>query len=163
MMSYSLSLLLESFEQSVERLRFRVTFFNRTAGRLFFPLPDIIGLRFRNAADGREAQWFTHMLVSKRNDGFTLEPGAFRPFDWRVRPCGILSPTTEKFSEYGRWCVDITPGKYQVSYHFEVGPEYFDPDSHARLADLQQMARDRSASLWQGQAESNSVTVFRDG
>lgn len=160
-MNISLSLLLESFEQSVECLRFHVTFFNRGADRLFFPNPKIIDLRFLNPLDGREAQWFTNMVVAKRNNGFELAPAACRVFEWRVRPRGIAFPVAEKFSDYGRWCVDIPPGAYQVTYHFDVLPDYFDPDSEARLPDLEQMARAKYIALWQGHAQSNPVTVIR--
>lgn len=160
-MNTSLSLLLESFEQSVECLRFHVSFFNRGADRLFFPTPKITGLCFQNAADGQEAQWFTNMVVAKRDNGFELGTGAARVFEWRVRPRGIAFPVAEKFSDYGRWCVDIPAGTYHVTYHFEVQPEYYDPDSQSRLPELEQMARTKYAALWQGQAKSNSVTVLR--
>jgi hypothetical protein len=162
-MNNDLVLCLQLLEQSADFVQFRLSLQSCAVGKLFLPTPEITGLRFRSIIDGREAQWFAGLLVSKADNGFTLAPGATRHFEWRVRPHNIKPPRVEQHSDYDyyRWCIDVPAGEYVVDYCFEVSADYFDPDSHMHLPDLERLARNDGATVWLGKAESNPLTVIR--
>lgn len=168
MMANNLSLFLELIERTNTYLRFRVAFQSHAPTKLFFPSPNITSLRFWSAANGQEAQGYTAGLLSSSGGGFTLDPGSAQAFHWRVRPRNVGEPTRpeevdDEGFDYWRWSVDIGFGEYQVQYHFAVQRDYFDPDSHMRLPQLERIAQAQEAALWLGQAESNSLIVISDG
>lgn len=166
-MNHALSLLLEFVEQAASGLRFRVTARNDSATKLFLPRPEVVGLRFCQAATGTEVEWYTGLLVSASGGGFTLEPAESQSFDWRVRPCSFQPPAPVEGDsidwDYRRWCVGIEPGEYLVRCRWQVDGEFFDPDSHMRLADLEHAAEREGAAVWLGRAESNPVRVVHAG
>jgi hypothetical protein len=162
-LNHALSLTLELLEQDACGFRFRVTACNDSAAKLFLPLPEIIGLRFWNTATCQEGQWYTHTLVSADGGGFTLNPRESSSDDWRVRPCSV-KPAPEVPGDYSdrvyrRWCVGLESGTYLVWYKWRVGNDYFDPDSHMRLPDLEYAAEREGAAVWLGQVLSNIVQV----
>lgn len=162
-MNHALSLTLELLEQAAWGFRFRLTARNDSAARLFLPLPEVIGLRFGNTATRQEAEWYTRSLVSAAGGGFTLVPGESWSVEWRVRPCSVEPPVEEPGDysdwDYRRWCVGLEPGSYLVWCQWRVDEDYFDPDSHMRLPDLEYAAEREGAVVWQGQSLSNRVQV----
>ena len=162
-MNHALTLTLELLEQGAWGFRFRVTAPNDSAARLFLPLPEVIGLRFGNTATRQEAEWYTSSLVSAAGGGFTLKPCETWSVEWRVRPCPVEPPPKEPGDysdwDYRRWCVALEPGTYLVWYQWRVDEDYFDPDSHMRLPDLEHLARQDGAVAWVGQALSNRLRV----
>ncbi len=160
-MNHELSLSLELLGQDARGFRFRVTFQNRSADKLFLPFPEIHGLRFAATATMQEAEWYTSLLVSAVGEGFALKPGTSRPFEWRVRPCDIERPQWEDRSDYYRWCVDLPVGEYFVWFRWRVDSEFFDPDSHMRLPDLEYLAARENAIVWLGEVVSNRLEVAR--
>lgn len=159
-MNHKLFLSLELLEQASWRFRFRLLAVNQSAVKLMLPYPEVIGLRFANADTAREAEWYTSLLVSASGGGFTLDPAESRIFEWKVRPCSVERPdSNEGYFEYYRWCVELSAGEYQVWYQWRVNSEFFDPDSHMRLEDLERLAEREKAVTWQGQAVSNRLRV----
>jgi hypothetical protein len=160
-MNHELSLSLDLLEQGAWGYRFRVVVQNRSAVRLLLPFPEIHWLRFANAATEQESEWYTCLFVSAAGGGFTLEPGTSRPIEWQVRPCDIKRPETNDHSDYYRWCVELPVGEYLAWFRWRVDGEFFDPDSHMQLPDLEYLAEREGAVVWLGQAESNRVRVVR--
>ena len=60
---------------------------------------------------------------------------------------------------FDRWCVDLQPGTYDVSYRLQVDADYFDPDSHYGLPQLRREAESHSAKVWLGDAVSNELRL----
>jgi len=161
MANNELSLRLEAGRQAWEELQFHLMMENRSDARIFLPWPGMEELEFRRVEDGTVALWYTHLLVSRRGGGLVLEPGASREFRWRVRPRGIASGPLDRGTDFDRWCVDLPAGEYRAGYRFEVGRDFFDPDSHMKLPQLERLAKEENARLWLGSAESNELTVRR--
>jgi hypothetical protein len=159
-MNHELSLALELLDQSACGFLFRLTAHNRSAVKLLLPFPEIHGIRFGNTRTTREAEWYTHILQSTAGNGFTLDPGAAWVTDWPVRPCGVAPPAQDEHSDYARWCVELPAGEYSVWFQWSVDADYFDPDSHMRLPDLERMAARAGAVVWQGQAVSNRLRLM---
>lgn len=162
-MNHAMSLTLELLEQRAWGFRFRTTARNDSGMKLFLPLPEVIGLRFGNTATQQEAEWYTGSLVSAAGRGFTLVSGESQAFEWRVRPCSVEPPPQVEGDysdwDYRRWCVGLHPGAYLVWCQWRVDAEFFDPDSHMRLSDLEYAAEREGAVVWLGQAQSNRVQV----
>jgi hypothetical protein len=64
-------------------------------------------------------------------------------------------------SDYYRWCVELPPGEYSVWLRFEVGEDYFCPDSHYHHQDLVREAGAVQAIVWMGQVLSNRLSLKR--
>lgn len=162
-MNHRLSLVLEALEQSNSGFRFRVTARNDSAVKLFLPFPEITSLAFTSVATGREAEWYTRLLVSASGRGFTLQPEESQVFEWQVRPCSFEPPLPVEgdYSDwnYRRWCVGIEAGTYSVQCQWNVDAGFFDPDSHMRIGDLERAATAEDAQFWMGRIESNVVQV----
>lgn len=162
-MNYALSLMLELLEQAGWGFRFRVTARNDSTVKLFLPLPEVIGLQFGNTATRQVAGWGTNCFVSAAGGGFALQPGESWSVEWRVRPCSVDPPPEEPGDysdwDYRRWCVALEPGAYLVWCQWRVDENYFDPDSHMRLPDLEHAAAREGAVVWRGQVLSNRVQV----
>jgi hypothetical protein len=158
-MNHQLSLSLELLELRARGLRFRMAMQNRSPIRLFFPFPEIHGLRFASADTMEESEWYTSLFVSATGGGFTLNPGDSRAIEWRVRPCEVERPESDDHSDYYRWCVDLPAGEYLAWFRWRVDRDFFDPDSHMRLPDLEREAARSGATVWLGEASSNRVAV----
>lgn len=159
-MNHPLGLRLELLEQADWGLRYRVTASNEFAAKRFLPFPEFTGLRFGDLATMKEAEWYTGLLVSAAGGGFALHPGESRSFEWRVRPCSVERPDDD-YSDwnYMRWCIGLAPGTYLVWYRWTVDEQFFDPDSHWKLPQLEHMAEAENAVVWLGHAVSNRVLV----
>lgn len=160
-MNHDLALSLHLVEQGSRGFRFRLTAVNRSAVRLLLPQPDVTDLCFLADAAAKEAEWHTGLLVSARGGAHTLQPGEAEEFAWRIRPCDVERPESRDDFNYYRWCVDLPPGTYRAWFRWRVDADYFAPDSHVRLADLEYWAEKAAAVVWQGTAESNHVPVVR--
>lgn len=162
-MNHELLLSLELLEQATRGFRFRLHSRNQSSLKLFLPFPEVIGLRFAVAGTTQEAEWYTGLLVSAAGGGFTLDPSETRAFEWKVRPCSVeRSEPHEDYSDYSdyyRWCVELRRGEYDVWYRWRVDKDFFDPDSHMRLEDLEYSAAREQAVVWQGEAASNRLQV----
>jgi hypothetical protein len=162
-MNHELLLSLELLEQASWGFRFRLLALNRSSVNLLLPFPEVIALRFAAANTGEEAVWYTSLLVSAAGGGFTLAPAESRGFEWKVRPCSIerTEPNEDysDYSDYYRWCVALRSGEYDVWYRWRVDKDFFDPDSHMRLEDLEYCAAREQAVVWQGEAASNRLRV----
>jgi hypothetical protein len=158
-----MSLTLEQIDHGAWGYRFRVTSRNDSQVKLYLPLPEITGLRFKDIATQEEAEWFCRSLVNARSDGFSLRPTESRSFEWRVRPKSARASdedSTEQLAwDYRRWSVGLKSGTYLVCYRWMVDADYFDPDSHMRLPDLEYEADQAGAVVWLGQALSNALRV----
>jgi hypothetical protein len=161
LMNHEIALLLELVEQSTSLLKFLLTVENRAGVPLFLPQPNITDIRFEHVIEKRRAEWYTSLLVSSSGSGFSLQPAQGRGFEFLVRPNQIVPPRLDEHGDYYRFSIDIRPGEYSSYYHLEVGTDYFDPDSHMRLDDLERMACEERATVWLGNAESNRITVVR--
>ena len=117
--------------------------------------------RFGNTATMQEAEWYTGLLVSTAAGGFTLEPGELRAIEWPVRPCDVERPEEDDGSDYYRWCVELPPGEYLAWFRWQVDHDFFDPDSHMRLPDLEYLAAQQGAVVWLGSVISNRLRVVR--
>jgi hypothetical protein len=158
---HELSLTLVLLDQAAEGYRFRLVFRNRSEAKVLVPYPEIHGLRFANKATMEESQWGTRLLVSASWGGFTLKPGEEKAIEYRVRPSDIEGPTDNDHSDYYRWCVELPAGEYLVWFQFEVGEDYFCPDSHYRYIDLLREAESAQAVVWTGRLISNRLTLSR--
>jgi hypothetical protein len=158
---HELSLTLVLLEQAADGFRFRLVFRNRSEAKVLVPYPEIHGLRFANKATMQESEWYTHLLVSASWGGFTLRPSEEKVIEYRVRPCGLEAPTEDDYFDYYRWCVELPPGEYLVWFRFEVGEDYFCPDSHYHYIDLFREAESAQAVVWTGQVLSNRLTLSR--
>ena len=134
---------------------------NRSSVKLFLPYPEITGLNFGNTATMKQAEWYTSVLVSAAGGGFVLQPGESRRIKWAVRPCHVERPAVDDLSDYCRWCVELPAGEYLVWYQWQVDRDYFDPDSHMRLPELERLAEHEGATVWRGQVVSNRLNVVR--
>lgn len=161
MMNHEISLSLELVEQAAWEFRFKLTVQNRSDVKLLFPGPEITGIRFCDAATMKEAEWYTCLLVSADCCEFALEPKESCCFEWRVRPSDVERPESTADFDYFRWSVEIPIGNYSVSYRWHVADNYFDPDSHLTLQDLDAAAKREGASVWLGPAVSNRVQFVR--
>ena len=63
--------------------------------------------------------------------------------------------------DYRRWCVALEPGAYLVWWQWRVDKDFYDPDSHMRLPDLDNVPEREGAAVWLGQALSNRLQVVR--
>ena len=161
-MDERLSLSIRLVKQSPDFLRLRLAIKNRSAAKLLLPFQEIIGLRFRATTTLKEAEWFTHTLLSTSFEGIPLEAGATRRFNFDVWPCDAAERCFGDDAERRpRWCVALPPGSYSVSFTLRVNEDYFDPDSHWRLDDLKRYATSLGAIAWQGEAVSNELQVNR--
>jgi hypothetical protein len=160
-MDLDLSLTIELLEQNTDCLQFRLLLRNHAGVKLILPVPEIHGLRFCNKATMKESEWYTCLLISSDWAGITLEPGEKKTIDYRVRPCAIDRPAEDDFSDYYRWCVDLPNGEYLVWFRFDVGEDYFCPDSHYRFEDLVREAEEVQAVVWKGKAQSNRLHLVR--
>lgn len=162
-MNHELSLTLAVLEQASWGFRFRLLARNESAVKLFFPFPEVIGLRFAKVGTTSEAEWYTSLLVSAAGGGFTLSAAESRAFEWRVRPCFVKrsdpSDDYSDYTDYYRWCVELSMGEYQAWYEWQINSEFFDPDSHMRLEDLVYIAAREKAVVWEGHAASNRLQV----
>jgi hypothetical protein len=158
---HELSLTLELLEQAPDCFRVRLVFRNRSEAKVLVPYPEIHGLRFANKATMQESEWYTRLLVSAAWGGFTLEPAEEKVIEYRVRPCDTEGPPEDDHSDYYRWCVDLPYGDYLVWFRFEVGEDYFCPDSHYRYVDLLREAESAQAVVWTGRLISNRLTLSR--
>lgn len=158
---YDLALSLELLKHVAESLEFRTTLRNLSSVKLLFPYPEIHELRFRNKATDRESEWYTEFFVSSDWGGFTLNPGEVKVIEYRVRPCGVESPTESDFTDYARWCVELPPGEYLVWFRYRVGKDYFCCDSHYHYDDLLREAKSEQAIVWSGEARSNQLHLVR--
>jgi hypothetical protein len=66
---------------------------------------------------------------------------------------------TDDGTDYYRWSVDLPNGEYRVWLFFEVGEDYFCPDSHYTMEDLRREADQAGASVWKGEVRSNEVQL----
>jgi hypothetical protein len=160
-MNHELSLSLELMEQEAWGFRLRLTVQNHSPIKLFLPFLEIHGLRFVNTSTMQESDWGTCLLVSAEGGGFSLEPSASRLIDWRVRPCDIERPESEDDFDYYRWCVEVPAGEYLVWFQLRLDTDFFDPDSHMRLPDLEHLAEREGATVWLGEVVSNRIRVVR--
>lgn len=167
-MNHKVSLSLELLEQRPRGLRFRLAVQNQSAVPLLFMRPEIHGLRFVSATTGAESEWYTSVLVSSVGGTFVLGIGETRPFTWLVRPCAVERPETDDhfaddWYDFDRWCVDLAAGEYRVSFRWRVDADFFDPDTHAQLPDLEREAAQAGATVWLGEAFSDQLAVsWRD-
>jgi hypothetical protein len=166
--NHELSLTLEFLDQTPDCFRFRLVVRNCSEAKILVPSPEIHGLRFANKATMQESEWCTRLLVSADWSGFTLEPAAEKVIEYRVRPCDTEASTEDLpdyqhwcLSDYFRWCVEMPPGDYLVWFRFEVGEDYFCPDSHCRYVGLLREAESAQAVAWTGQLISNQLTLSR--
>jgi hypothetical protein len=160
-MNHDLILSLELLEQEAWGFRFRMTAENRSRVKLLLPSPEIIGIRFGNVETMKEAEWFTGLLVSAARGEFALQTSESRSFEWRVRPCDVERPESTDDFNYFRWCTEIPIGNYLVWYQWRVDENYFAPDSHMKLPNLESVAKREGAVVWMGQALSNRIRVSR--
>jgi hypothetical protein len=125
------------------------------------PYSEIIGFRFESATDLEVRDWYTSSLVSASGGGFTIQPDELRPFDFLIRPCDLKPEPAEEDWDYRRWCIDLPRGSYQVWYQYRVDEDFYDPDSHWQLPDLQRQAQEENAVVWLGQILSNRLQLVR--
>ena len=57
--------------------------------------------------------------------------------------------------------MEAPAGEFLAWYEWEVGPDYFDLDSHWTLRDLERQAHREQAVAWQGRTLSNRLRVRR--
>ncbi|MFO1513193.1 MAG: hypothetical protein U1F83_09825 [Verrucomicrobiota bacterium] len=164
-MNHPISLSLTLVGQSHALLKFQLGVVNRAAFPLLLPTPKITGIQFESIFDKRRAEWLTSLLVSTAEIcDIVLQPAQTRHFEFRVRPDQIEPSRTDALDDYYRYCIDIRPGEYLAHYQLEIGTNYFDPDSHVELPDLERMAKEKNSIVWLGRAESNRIRVmYTDG
>jgi hypothetical protein len=150
-------------EQKSDFISFQLRTTNCGGERLLLPQPQIIGLTFIDSNTGKQAEWFTSLLVSSKWAGVALAPKERLDVSFRVRPHSIPRPeewgTTRITSDYFRWSLDLHSGIYAVHYMFTVDRDYFDGDSHWRFPKLEREAAEHSAIPWLGTAKSNVLTI----
>ena len=135
---------------------------NSSNQRLLLPSPAITNLVFADTSSGRQAKWFTSLMVSSNWSGFTLAPDEQRDVSFAVRPCSVKRPAANNFrggDDYARWCAELSAATYPVHYSFTVDHTYFDGDSHWRFPQLEGEADRQSATPWTGTAQSNVITI----
>ena len=161
-MNTDVTLNIRLVEQSEARYLLAVTVRNESRRRLLIPWPEIIGFRFRADGGSAEAEWLTRTLQHSSWGGGVLDPDESREFTFNVVACSARRiPTGDEMisGRFDRWCVDLRPGAYAVSYRLQVDADYFDPDSHYRLPQLQREAESHSAEVWSGEAVSNELRL----
>jgi hypothetical protein len=162
--NHALSLTLILLEQLTWGFRFQVTVRNESGVNLLLPIPQETGLRFGSTATHLEAAWYTTCFVSAVSNGIVLQPGKSWSDEWRV---GIRHPSIEwSLKEVGnapsldwRFRFELTPGTYLVWWQWSVGNDFFDPDTHQTISDLENLAKQAGAVVWRGQALSNRFQV----
>jgi hypothetical protein len=139
---------------------------NASERSLLVPEPEITGLRFRRVADGTDADWYTGTLQTAKWRGGVLGPGEERPYEFSAVAADAHEPPTDAqvmADDFDLWWVGLRPGEYDVSYRLRVGEDYFDPDSHWRMPQLQARAAELGAEVWTGEERSNGVRVVHSG
>jgi hypothetical protein len=159
--NHLLTLLLDQTTAKAPGLRFALCIRNDSQANLLLPFPEIIGLHFDDEGAGKEAEWYTESLVSAAGGGFVLRAGESRLFDFRVRTSDAL-PEQDDDTDYYRWYVELLPATYSVWYRLKVDADYFDPDSHWQLPDLERQAKEEQATVWLGEGTSNQLRLLRD-
>jgi len=161
-MNSEVNLNIRLVDQSEGLYLLALTVRNDSASRLLIPWPEIIGFRFLRADDLQEAEWGTCVLEHTSWGGGVLTPGEAKEFVFRIVVGDAPEEPTDDELISGRWdlwCVDLRPGVYVVSYRLNVDVEYFDPDSHYRLPQLQREAEAHSAKVWLREAISNELRL----
>ncbi len=160
-MNHELSLTLELLAEAPESLLFCLLLHNESAVKMLLPRPDILGLHFGNKTTMQQSEWFTNQFVSSSWGGLTLVPGEEKSIEYHVRPCSVAEPDEDDFSDYYRYCVHLQSGEYMVWFQFDVGKDYFCPDSHYQYGDLLREAEEQQAEVWLGEARSNRLALIR--
>lgn len=160
-MEHQLELKLLLLTEADDVFQFRLDTRNNCEIKLLLPCPGIQHLRFVNKATTQESQWYTRILQHSSWRGFTLEPNEEKSIEMRARPCDVQHPAEYDGSDYSRWCVGVPPGEYLVTFQFEVGEDYFCPDSHYRYKDVMREAELAQAIVWTGRVLSNELTLIR--
>lgn len=160
-MNHQLTLLLDQTKAQRPGYRLSLLMRNDSPVRLLLAFPEISDLRFLNQRTGQNADWCTFLFVSAAGGGFVLEPGQDREFDFQVRPSYVDTPAEDDWSHYYRWSVGLSEEDYEVISYYHVGSDYFDPDSHWQLPDLESQAQKLQATVWQGETTSNRLPLIR--
>ncbi|HUR96528.1 MAG TPA: hypothetical protein VMZ26_00540 [Pyrinomonadaceae bacterium] len=149
-------------EQKSDCISFQLRTTNCGGERLLLPQPEITGLTFIDSKTGKEAGWFTSVLVSSTWAGKVLAPKEHFDVTFQVRPRSVPQPKADALGQggdYFRFCVELHPSIYAVHYAFTVDEDYFDPDSHWGLPQLEREAAKQSAIPWVGTVKSNILTI----
>jgi hypothetical protein len=154
-MNSDVTLSVRLLDNSEGRYQLALAVRNESANRLLIPWPEIIGFRFQAVGGSKVANWGCSWLQSSSWGGGVLQPGEAREFVFSVVACSATPRPTED----DRWCVDLQPGAYDVSYRLQVDADYFDPDSHYRLPQMRREAESHSAEVWLGEAVSNELRL----
>lgn len=131
---------------------------NGSNRRLLLPVPEVTCFGFIRVSDLKEADWLTRELVSASWHGVTLDPSASHESTYRAAACSVAKGRPH--DERDRWCVDLHPGEYDIVFRMRVDADYFDPDSHWRLPQLQRRAEAERAEVWMGEMRSNVLRIF---
>lgn len=135
---------------------------NQSAIRLLLPKPEIVGLHFWQSDSSWQNTWLTNSLVSTKGRTTTLDPGGKSKYRFDVRFEDFFEAEGDDlYSDYCRWCTDLKPGSYFVEYQLNICDDYFDPDSHWRISDLERAAEAERATVWRGYSVSNTVEIER--
>ena len=158
-MNHTLTLSLRLIAQSNDSYVFVLSMLNNSEVRLLLPYPDLPDLSFERMPDGMAAEWYTSCLVHTTGGGLVLEPG--QRWDKQL----VAFWQAAEFEEVDlanlphSWHIELTPGEYSVLFRFTVDSNYFDPDSHWRMPQLQQQAQAQGATVWMGEAISNTLLI----
>jgi hypothetical protein len=163
-MNHEISLLLELLDQGEWGLRFGLTVQNRSAARLFMPFPKVHHLQFLNRTTREVAAWYLSILVEMKKVGFALRPDESRLIEWRVRPYDVDPPEEDEYSDfdYYRLCVKLSPGIYTAWFQWRIDSDFYDGGSLMDFSDLECLARQEGALVWQGEARSNELRIQRN-
>jgi hypothetical protein len=146
-------------KQASECLLLELSVQNDSRAKLLLPAPDLPNFEFHRAADGKLMEWYTDRLVNADWRGIILEPGAEELATHAAR----TSPRSgEDYEDGVRWHIPLEAGRYKVRVRCKIDEDYFDPDSHWRLTDLEREAVSKSAEVWLGDAFSNELEIAFD-
>jgi len=156
----SIALRLECVDQTASKILLKLVITSHEPHRILIPSPEITELQFTDAG-GVDAQWGTSLMVHSSWSGLVLNPGESKAITFFVRPASTPRPTGDDHtdSDYHRWSISITAGRYDVRYSISVDGNYFDGDSHYRFSDVEKEARELAAQAWVGEAKSNVITI----
>jgi len=156
----SIALALECVGQTASQILLKLAITSHEPHRILIPFPQITGLQFTDAKRV-DAEWRTHLMIHASWSGLVLNPGESKTVRLSVRPASTPHPTRndQADSDYRRWAISITAGRYDVRFSMSVDGNYFDGDSHYRLPDVEKEARELEARAWVGEAKSNVITI----
>ena len=143
-------------------LTFRIQMRNTWRDRLALFLPQTDWLLFTELRSGKARQWLNGMFVSACEYAFDIEPFGSREFVFEVRYADSYPDLKDADFDFRRYWIDLPPGKFNVQFCYTIDDDFYDGDTHTRVADLIEYATEIQARAWTGEVVSNQLTIDRD-